>query len=508
MTEGNALQARQIVKRFGGVPALKEVNFECRGGEVHALLGENGAGKSTLIRILTGAMPPDAGMMLMNGTRLQFRTPKEARQAGIGVVYQDFHLFPQMSVAECVYASSQNSLSKFGFLSRRAMRTQAATLLGEFGIDVDPARKVMDLDAAERKLIEIARALVRQPKYLFLDEPTSALEPRETHRLLDMIRRLRNHGTGVILVTHRLGEVVEVADRATVLRDGRLAGTIGRQEFSGQRLAAMIVGEQITAHVGPQHDPGPVRLSARDLVVRTGGAGIAMEAAEREIVAVIGLIGSGTSALLDQLAGVQPARAGTMRLNGAPYRPRSPGHAQRYGVGFVPQDRKGKGLIPLRSCAENIALPSLSRLGRAGLVQRRGMDDAAQQCQQTYNIRWQSARQPVVSLSGGNQQKVMLSRWIVKNTQVLVIQEPSQGVDIGARLQIHNKLISFAEAGGTVIFSSSDLDEVRSIAHRIYVMHAGSIVNEFDNRSAGGVASTTLTQAMAALAVPDSLESQ
>lgn len=506
-TDFESLRAVEVVKRFGGARALDEVNFECLRGEIHALLGENGAGKSTLIKILTGAIQADSGSVVIDSVEHVFRSPSEAQDAGIGVVYQDFHLFPHLTVAENVCAASKERFSRLGVVSRRRMNERAHSLLESFGIDVDPQRRVGDLDAAERKLIEISRALVREPKYLFLDEPTAALEPRETHRLLQVITRLKDHGTGVILVTHRLGEVMEVADRATALRDGHFAGTVRSGEFSASVLAGLVVGEVVTDHEGPRHDVGEVVLHARGLQVRPGASTVEVEVRNRELVAVIGLVGSGVSSVMNALAGVTRL-PGDIRLRGEIYAPKDPRGAQRCGIGFVPQDRKEKGLIPHRSSAENIALPSLSRFGRLGLARRSAMEREAELCRDTFGIKWSSPRQPVSSLSGGNQQKVMLSRWLVCGSEIMIIQEPTQGVDIGARHQIHKYLVDFAEHGGSVLFSSSDLDEVRAIAHRIYVMHAGEVVREFTQDETRRVTRTELTQTMADLAEPDALDEE
>jgi ABC-type sugar transport system ATPase subunit len=499
MTSTAALSAEQVTKAFGDALALKAVDFTCKAGEVHALLGENGAGKSTLVKILTGAMEPDSGKIVVNGKSLHFRSPLEAQLAGIGVVYQDFQLFPRLTVAENICAASVGDVSRGGFLSRRRMNAKAAGILANFGIEVDPQREVRSLDAAERKLVEISRALQTDPEYLFLDEPTAALEPKETHRLLAMIDRLRTHGKGIILVTHRLQEISEVADRATALRDGEYAGTLDRSQFSREALSELVVGRSVEEHRGPSHAPGEVRMHLSGLTLRDDSPEIDISVRERELVAVVGLIGSGVPSIMKVAGGaVATPKGASILLDGAEIEFRSPADAQKRGIGFVSDDRKAQGIVPLRSAAENIALPSLKRFG-GPFVHRNAFRSAALSCQQTFDIRWTSPDQPVGSLSGGNQQKVVLSRWQVRESTFLVIQEPSQGVDIGARLQIHDYLVDYAKSGGSVFFSSSDLDEVRDIAHRIYVVHAGEIVAEFVNNSENPVTRSQLAQAMAAM---------
>ncbi len=499
MNSSAALVAEQVTKAFGDALALKSVNFTCNAGEVHALLGENGAGKSTLVKILTGAMMPDAGKIVVNGRSHNFRSPLEAQAAGIGVVYQDFQLFPRLTVAENICAASVGDVSRAGFLSRRRMNEKAEGILENFGIDVDPRREVRTLDAAERKLVEISRALQSDPQYLFLDEPTAALEPKETHRLLSMIDRLREHGKGIILVTHRLQEISEVANRATALRDGEYAGTLSRDQFSREALSELVVGRSVEQHRGPSHAPGEVRMRLRGLRVREGSTEIDISVCERELVAVVGLIGSGVPNIMKVAGGaVATPKGASIYLDGADLELHGPADAQSRGIGFVSDDRKGQGIVAKRSAAENIALPSLSRFG-GPFVHREAFRKAADNCQSTFDIRWSSPDQAVGSLSGGNQQKVVLSRWQVRGSTLLVIQEPSQGVDIGARLQIHEYLVEFAKSGGAVLFSSSDLDEVRDIAHRIYVIHSGEVVAEFVNSSDHPVTRGQLAQAMAAM---------
>ncbi|MDO8310057.1 MAG: sugar ABC transporter ATP-binding protein [Actinomycetota bacterium] len=500
MADADALRAEQVTKAFGDAAALKSVDFVCASGEVHALLGENGAGKSTLIKIMTGALAPDAGHVSVNGVVHHFRTPLDAQAVGIGVVYQDFQLFPHLTVAENICAVSPSDVSRAGFLSRRRMNEKAAGILASFGVEVDPRREVRSLDAAERKLVEISRALQTDPQYLFLDEPTAALEPKETHRLLSMIDRLRAHGKGVILVTHRLQEINEIADRATALRDGEYAGTLDKSTFSREALSELVVGRAVEQHKGPQHSPGSVRLRLKGLALRADAAPVEITVRDRELVALIGLVGAGVSSVMKVAGGAEPTpKEADYVIDGEATGLRSPADAQARGIGYVSADRKAQGMIPLRSAAENIAMPSLRKLGRGPFVHRNAFREAANTCQQVFDIRWASPDQPVGSLSGGNQQKVMLSRWKVRESTVLVIQEPSQGVDIGARLQIHDYLVDFAKSGGAVLFSSSDLDEVRDIAHRIYVMHAGEIVAEFANDGGHQVSRSLLTQAMAAM---------
>jgi len=491
-----ALVARGVTQRFGGALALNDVAFEVRGGEIHALLGENGAGKSTLVKVLTGALTPTAGEILIDGEVQSLRSPRQAQSAGIGTVYQDFHLFPHLTVAENMWSASLPP-AIFGVTSRRRMYASARDLLESFGIDVDPRRRVGTLDAAERKLIEISRALLLKPRYLILDEPTAALEPRETVRLLTVMQTLRERGAGVILVTHRLGEVVEVADRATALRNGLNVGTLDRSAITTQSLAHLIVGQEVNQETGPEHAPREaIALSVTGLSVRPGCSPVEVNVHEGELVGVIGLVGAGVSQVMNVASGAIASKA-TVTAGGASRRFRNRIQAQRAGIGAVPVDRKAAGLVLEATIAENVGLASFEQFSRLGFTRRRSLRQAAKASQGVFDIRCRSVDQPVSSLSGGNQQKVMLGRWHLAGSPILVIQEPSQGVDIGARQEIHRYLIDYARGGGAVLFSSSDLDEVRTLAHRIYVMHGGVVVAEFDNGGPGAPSRRELTHAMA-----------
>jgi ABC-type sugar transport system ATPase subunit len=496
------LTAAGVTHRYGGVAALTDVDFDVSTGEVHALLGENGAGKSTLVRVLTGALLPDAGELSIDGRPLRFSSPRDAQAAGIGVVHQDYHLFPDLTVAENVCAVSVHAPSRARIVDRRRMVATARDLLADLGIDVDPRRRAGGLDAAERKLIEIARALLQRPRFLLLDEPTAALEPRETDRLLQVIARLRDRGTGVILVTHRLGEVCRVADRATALRDGRNVGTLPQQELTPTSLTHLIVGSAVSELAGPGHPAGPAALRVRGLRLREDAAPIELHVGQRELVAVIGLVGSGVPAVLGAVAGSVPRRDASITLDGRPVRIAGPRDARGLGIGFAPEDRKRTGLLLGQSIAANMGLGSLSSWSRGGFTQRSALRAAAQEAGEVFDIRCRSVDQPVGALSGGNQQKVLLGRWHVAGVSTLVVQEPSQGVDIGARHEIHKHLVAFAAGGGRVLFSSSDIDEVRAIAHRIYVLHAGEVSAVFDNTGPERLSRAALTEAMTTDARP------
>jgi ABC-type sugar transport system ATPase subunit len=482
MNDERALRAEHVTHRYGGALALRDVSFEVRPGEIHALVGENGAGKSTLVKVLTGALTPSEGELRIDGVLRHLGSPRIAQALGVGVVHQDYNLFPHLSVAMNICGVGVDTGGRTPFLTNpRRVRRAAREFLDEFGIDVDPDLPAGELEAAERKIVEICRALIHRPRYLLLDEPTAALEPQETRRLLDVMTSLRERGTGIILVTHRLGEIAEVADRATALRDGANVGSLTRDELTPAALTRLMVGADVEQLDGPQHPARGERLAVRGVRLRPDARPVDLTVREAEIVAVVGLIGSGCGDLLGMVTGARPVKHGTLEMDGRPVRVSSPGAAARLGIGYAPEDRKRLGLVMGRSIRENMALTSLPRWTRAGFVRRRSLERAVEENRGRFDIRCRDFGQLVETLSGGNQQKVLLARLQLAQSRLIVLHEPSQGVDIAARRAIHEYIVDYAASGGSVLFSSTDIDEVRAVAHRIYVMHAGEITAEFDN---------------------------
>lgn len=475
-----ALRAERITHRYGGAVALRDVNFDVKPGEIHALVGENGAGKSTLVKVLTGALVPSEGDLVIDGVIRHMGSPRIALALGVGVVHQDYNQFPDLSVAMNICGVDRGS-SRLFLTHPRRIRRAARAFLEEFGIELDVDAPAGQLEAAERKIVEIARALIHRPRYLLLDEPTAALEPQETERLLDVMTNLRERGTGIILVSHRLGEITKVADRATALRDGVNVGSLGREELSPEALTRLMVGADVEQLDGPTNMTGETRLEVRGVRLRPRTEPIDISVREGEVVAVVGLIGSGCGDLLSMISGARRVKEGTIALDGVTVRMSSPGDAGRLGIGYAPEDRKRLGLVMCRSIRENMGLSSLHRWNRLGIVRRRQLGDAVAQASRTFDIRCRHAEQAVETLSGGNQQKVLLARLDLAQSRVLVLHEPSQGVDIGARRAIHDYIVNFAEAGGSVLLSSTDIDEVRAVAHRIYVLHGGELVAELTN---------------------------
>ncbi len=466
--------ATGVTKRFGPVVALDDVSFRCARGEIHALLGENGAGKSTLIKILAGAQAPDAGSIEFDGAPMAFRSPHEATANSIAVVHQDYHIWSDLTVAENVIGTLETPPERYGFLRGKQMRRAAEALLERLEIRIDVDRKLRELDAAEKKFVEIARALAVDAAFLILDEPTASLESRESERLLALLERLRATNHGVILVTHRLDEVVRVCDRATVLRDGRNAACIERESMTGEALVTAILGRAPDEPVPPRMiDSLPV-VSLRAVCTRKSAPRFDLDLRSGEILGLTGLVGSGAVNVVRALAGVIPID-GRISLDGKPLAIRTPLDAVKAGIGYIPEDRKAYGLVLEASIADNIALSSLHRVSRFGFIDFRARAAIAEEYRQTLGIRCASVNAPVGSLSGGNQQKVLIARWLTSGARVIAIEEPTHGVDIGAKTEIHRQLAAFAARGGSVIFMSTELRELLAIAHRIVVFHAGAI---------------------------------
>ena len=465
--------AANIFKRFGAVVALDDVSFACRRGEIHALLGENGAGKSTLVKILAGALTPDAGTLTLDGVAIKLHGPQDAVERSIAVVHQDYHVWPDLTVAENIVGTLRRPPQRAAFVRSGAMRREARELLERLGIEINVDRKVRDLDAAEKKFVEIARALAVDAAFLILDEPTASLESRESDRLLELLERLRGADHGIILVTHRLEEVVRVADRATILRDGRNAGLLEGGAMTGDALVETILGRVPEAPVTPRACGDAPVLAFTSVRTRPEATPFDLELRRGEILGLTGVVGSGAVHLVRALAGLVPL-GGTLTLDGAPIELRSPGDAVRRGIGYIPEDRKGSGLALEQSVANNIALASLHRISRYGFTDARARTTLADGYRESLAIRCASVDAPVGSLSGGNQQKVLIARWLASGARIIAIEEPTHGVDIGAKAEIHRQLAAFAEAGGSVIFMSTELRELLAIAHRIAIFHAGA----------------------------------
>ncbi len=473
MTHSTA-SAKGIAKRFGATLALDNVDFDVMAGEIHALVGENGAGKSTLVRLLGGVHRPDQGEIAVGGRVCHFSNPHDAIANGIATIPQELRLVPALSIAENIALADPPVRSLLGvpFLDRARMRAQAREQLAQLDFAPDVDTRIDRLTFAERQLVAIAKALRQRCRILILDEPTAALESREIERLFAVLERMKRQGTAIIYVSHRLEEIVTLADRCTVLRDGRVAAVSRRGAFGTADLVQAMTGRAAADVAIAANTPGDSVLE--DLDPRPD----AISLRAREVVGLAGLLGSGTDRVLRRLFGVGGARS-KLRVGGQDRRIANPTDAIRAGIGMVPGERR-LGLVLSQSVRDNILLPSLDRLSRAGLQDRAAGNRLVAQLMELLDIRPRRPELPASALSGGNQQKVILAKWLAREVGVLLLDEPTQGVDVGAKAQIHALIRDFAEKGGGVLVGSSDMSELVRLCDSALAMRAGHITERIE----------------------------
>ena len=470
------LQARSIRKAFAGVQALKDVSFELRAGEVHALIGENGAGKSTLIKIMTGALQADSGSLTVFGAEVRHNDPGVARALGIAAIYQQPALFTHLSVAENI-AWALETPRPWRKIHWKARRQRALELLQRAGGSIDPERLAGSLSMPEQQIVEIAKAIGADAKILITDEPTASLTDREVESLFGVIRTLRAQGVGVIYISHRMEEISEIADRVTILRDGDTVATRNAGDVSREELIELMVGRPI-ASVFPKRDVamGEIALELRN--VSSGAAGlrdVSLSVRRGEILGLAGLVGSGRTQVAETIFGLTPADSGEILVSGESVRIRSPASAIRFGIGYVPEDRREHGVILEMPIAANTSLANLGGISRWGWIDEDQESELAQRYIGQLRIRTSSAQMATGALSGGNQQKVALARWLATEPKVLILDEPTQGVDVGSKSEIHSLMMDLAERGLAIIMISSELPEILGMSDRVAVMHAGRI---------------------------------
>jgi len=469
------LAVEGISKAFPGVQALRNVSFDCRAGEIHALVGENGAGKSTLMRILAGAYQPDAGELRLNGTPAVLGNPAEARRRGVAMVYQDTRLVRDLDAAQNIHLGHEPG----GFwVDKAAMGSQAQALIDRLGEDLDLRRPVRELSLAQRQIIEIARALGSDARLLILDEPTSALTPPEVDRLFAILRQLRAAGTSIIFISHRLPEVFAIADRITVLKDGEIVGTVAAGETDQAAIVAMMVGRDLALAFPPRAGTiGPARLGVENLSAPGEFSDVSFTAHAGEILGFGGITGSGQQAIARALFGLLPA-SGSVTLDGKPVRIANPAQAIEQGIVYLPADRAGEGMFLPHSIAENIALPHVKEWARLGILDNAREREAVQGQIDSLAVKTPSPRQAVGLLSGGNQQKVAFARWLLSQPKVFIFDEPTQGVDVGTKLEIYGIIRGLAARGSAVIVVSSDVLELIGLSDRILIADNRRIVDE------------------------------
>lgn len=479
------LGLENISKSFSGVRALRNVSFELAPGEVHALVGENGAGKSTLIKTISGAHQPDEGTLTIANERVDENSPTLARDLGVAVIYQRPALLPDLTVAENI-ALGLEKPSAARLIRWRVRREQAKQLLERVGATIDPDTLVQVLSMPEQQLVEIAKALGANARVLILDEPTASLSDREVDRLLTVIRELRGQGVGIIYISHRLEELVEIADRVTVLRDGASVGTWPMKELDRDRLIRLMVGREVAAIFPKQTvELGEPKLRVRKLGCSTSGVrGVSFEVRAGEIVGLAGLAGAGRTEVARILFGLTPADAGTIEWCGNPIQIRTPAEAIQLGIAYVPEDRRQHGAILDMPITTNTTLAVLNQIANRGWINFARERAVAAKYVQQMSIKTASLDTPVGNLSGGNQQKVAIARWLATNPGLLILDEPTQGIDVGAKAEIHRLMGELVKKGMAILMISSELPEVLGMSDKIAVMHNGTVTGILDRSEA------------------------
>ena len=490
MTEA-LLQLRGITKRFPGVLALDGVDFALTAGEVHALVGENGAGKSTLIKIISGVHQPDAGRIDYLGTPVTFPTPRAAADRGITVIYQEVALFPDLTVLENLYVGAypRRPLLRHSGRGRRvdwmAMRARAQDVAASLGVKLDLEAPVHRLSAAQQQLVEIARALLRDARVIIMDEPTGPLTQQDAARLFSLIRQLRARGVGIIYISHRLEEIFEVADRLTVLRDGRRIVAMPVGETTREMLIHHMVGRTLdTLYPHTATQAGPPVLEVEGLGTSGALTDVSFTLGRGEILGLAGLVGSGRTTLARAIFGIVPPERGRIRLDGVDARIAHAGRARELGIAYVPEERQRQGLVLPFSVSENLSLVILRRLSRLGFINHASERIVAHDVVRRLDIRTPGIGVPAATLSGGNQQKVVVGKWLAAEPRVLIMDEPTRGVDVGAKAEIHRLMSALAGRGLAILLISSELPELLGMSDRIMVMHRGRIAGELSRGQA------------------------
>jgi ABC-type sugar transport system ATPase subunit len=475
------VRMRGIEKTFAGVQALKGIDFDLRGGEVHALLGENGAGKSTLMSVLAGIHRPDRGSIEIAGEEVALGGPRDAGQRGIAIVHQEKNLFPELTVAENVFSGKLPG-GPLGTVAARRMKRETEEQLRRFGVRIDADELIANLGSAQQQLVEIARATSSDARVIVFDEPTAALSASETAVLFREIDRLRKRGIGIVYISHRLEEVFRISDRVTVMRDGQRVATLRTEDTNVDEVIRLMVGRTLEDFYGHRESlVGDVVLEVKGLSVGGVFSDVSFEVRRGEIVGFAGLVGSGRTDVGLTLFGANRPTGGTVRLDGRRIAPRSPRHALRLGIAYASEDRRTTGLFTELSVEANVGVAQLERMSKLGFLRDGGIKRLAREMADLLNIRTPSLEQPVRLLSGGNQQKVLLAKWLGGPLRVLVIDEPTKGVDVGAKVEIYRLLRSLAADGLAIVMISSEMTEVIGMSDRVVVMHEGRVSGELEH---------------------------
>jgi len=481
----SALEMRKITKTYPGVRALDSVDFEVAKGEVHALVGENGAGKSTLMKILAGAQPMDSGEILIDGEPVHIASPQKAMELGVSIIYQEFNLVPYLNAAENIFLGREPKGRVPGFVNFRAMYAEAQKVIDRLGVKLNARTPVNRLSIAQQQMVEVAKATSRNATIIAMDEPSATLTEHELESLFELIRSLKQQGVSIVYISHRLEEVFQIADRVTILRDGRLVGTKPVAETDRDDIIRMMVGRELKEKIPKQAAQiGEPALTVKNLTRKGVIEDINFTVHRGEVLGIAGLVGAGRTELARAVFGADAIDEGEIRLNGSRVEIRSPRDAIRRGIGLVTEDRKALGLILGMVVRENISLANLDSLTRLGFVNRREEKRVALKSIEDLMIKTPSVEQQVQNLSGGNQQKVVLAKWLFTQSKVLIFDEPTRGIDVGSKVEIYQLMNRLAANGVAIIMISSELPEILGMSDRILVMHEGKIAGELSREEA------------------------
>jgi len=474
------LEVKGLTKSFPGVLALRGVSLHLKKGEVLSLIGENGAGKSTLMKILAGVQPADSGEYLIEGGPVNFQNVRDAMNRGIALIHQELNLASNLDLAANIFLGREPN--KKGIIQDNEIREEATKYLQRVGLDLPTDTITGTLPIGKQQLVEIAKALSCDARVLIMDEPTSSLSQKETETLFEVVKDLKNQGISVIYISHRLGEVIELSDRVTVFRDGENAGDLAKEEINHENMVRLMVGRDLSEFYDRQiHQPGKTVLQAREIISPAHSTiPVSFEVRAGEIVGIAGLVGAGRTELLQTIFGVTPALGGELELDGKSFRPQCPADAINAGIALAPEDRKQHGLVLPMTVRENSSLPSLERDQTKGFLNQEAELKISEKAVEQMQIKTPSIEQIARFLSGGNQQKIVLGKWLAMNPKLLMLDEPTRGIDVGAKREIYKLMEKLAGEGMAIIFVSSEMEEVLGMADRAYIMHEGKISGELD----------------------------
>ncbi|MFB1049880.1 sugar ABC transporter ATP-binding protein [Paraliobacillus sp. JSM ZJ581] len=486
MSDTPIIEMKHIDKSFAGNQVLSDVHFDIQEGEIHALMGENGAGKSTLVKVLTGIHPRDSGTIQWRGKEINFSNPKEAEKEGIIVIHQELNIIPYLTVAENMFLGKELTYGKSGIINSKKMEAQTKGILGKLGVsNIEPTEVAGSLSVGKQQMVEIARALATEAKVIIMDEPTAALTEREIRSLFKVVQDLKKQNVSFIYISHRMEEIFEICDRITVLRDGSYVGTEMVKETNLEAVVKMMVGRELGQRFPEKNnDIGNVILAVDNFSSPGWFDDVSFDVRQGEILGVSGLMGAGRSEVMEALFGYRKRSNGQIRLDGKPLKTKHPKDLIEQGIGFITEDRKVKGLLLEASIRENIALANFKKVSKNQVIQTKKERKLVNQLIKRLNVKATNSEQQVKSLSGGNQQKVVVAKWLGIDPRVLILDEPTRGVDIGAKKEIYTIINELAENGVAIIMVSSELQEVLGVSDRVMVMHEGKVKGFFDRDEA------------------------